>query len=52
MRIPKSDDINTFWNYAMTEKEIAEYLKKRKARRIKKEERTKLTQFEQLIAAE
>lgn len=32
-RIPKSDDVNSFWNYGMTEEEVAAYLQKKRNRR-------------------
>lgn len=36
-RIPKSDDVNSFWNYAMTAEEVAAYLRKKQERRDRDE---------------
>jgi hypothetical protein len=37
-QIPRSNDVNTFWNYGMTADEIAEYLRKKEERRKEEKE--------------
>lgn len=36
-RIPKSDDVNSFWNFGMTAEQVAAYLKKKRERRERDE---------------